>query len=121
MVRGSAKVIASLLIIHICQNRINHNPALIGCYKFMLLNFPSNVVKNKTQKQLYFLTKIDRLILVLFSPKCDWRKVEFNLDYFRQSGLFIEMQKSSTITHNLEIHNNYESLAESLCRPKSNE
>ena len=35
MVRGSVKVIASLLIIHICQNRINHNPALIGCYKFM--------------------------------------------------------------------------------------
>ena len=61
------------------QEQNKPNLALIGCYKFMCQNFPSNVVKNRTQKQLYFLTKTNyknrSVKLVLFSLKCDWRKV----------------------------------------------
>ena len=92
----------TLHYLHICNLP---NLALIGCYKFSI-NFP-NVVKN----YIFWQNSIS-LIWLLLSPKYDWRKVEFNLDYFRQSGLFVEMQKSSTTT---QLRNTFTIMSES-CR-----
>ena len=69
----------TLHYLHICNLP---NLALIGCYKFCI-NFP-NVVKN----YIFWQNSIS-LIWLLLSPKYDWRKVEFSLDYFRQSGFSI--------------------------------
>ena len=95
----------TLHYLHICNLP---NLALIGCYKFCI-NFP-NVVKN----YIFWQNSIS-LFWLLLSPKYDWRKVEFNLDHFRQSGFICFILESRNLFTTIEITT---SNAESVCWPK---
>ena len=89
------------------------------------INFP-NVVKNKTQKQLYFLTKFYFVNLAVIVSEI-WlaeSRIQFRLlPPIRIICWNAEIfNNHTTIPHNFEIPSqSWVSLAESVCWPKSNE
>ena len=106
MVRGLREVIASLLIINICQKTITlHWLGVINSYS---LNFPSNVVKNKTQKTVIFSDKNRSTNFgVIFSEM--WlaeSRIPFRLLPPIKFYLFYLWKCSNLFT--TIIHNNYE-------------
>ena len=82
------------------------------------INFP-NVVKN----YIFWQNSIS-LIWLLLSPKYDWRKVEFNLDHFRQSGFICFILESRNLFTTIEITtskclHNYEWVLQRVCADQS--